>query len=212
MAKRSKAWAVFALSNTGVVGLNPTRGIDFCVRWICVKVLALQRADPPSEESYRLCIGLINWKREKDPKGCRATERERSAVCKIAARFWTKLTVGLLSYYCRQTLISYSFHDTEILPKSYKYLSEQNLFFSKLFSKPMLYIYLYLFFININLFNCSCNCICISFIVCSVSFIVCVVFVCCVCLSVVCYLCDVCYLCVVSYCSTLPPGKNPFVV
>jgi hypothetical protein len=25
-------------------------------------------------------------------------------------------------------------------------------------------------------------------------------------------LCDVCYLCVVSYCSTIPPGENPFAV
>jgi hypothetical protein len=47
------------------------------------------------------------------------------------------------------------------------------------------------------------------FIVCSVSFIVCVVLCAVFCLSVVCYLCDVCYLCVVSYCSTLPPGKEP---
>jgi hypothetical protein len=28
----------------------------------CVQVAALRRADPPSEESYRLCIGLRNWK------------------------------------------------------------------------------------------------------------------------------------------------------
>jgi hypothetical protein len=85
------------------------------------------------------------------------------------------------------------------------------------------------------LLNCSCNCICIVFIVCSVSFIVCVVLCAVFCLSVVCYLCDVfivcrvsfivcvflcavfclsvvCYLCVVSYCSTLPPGKLPFSV
>jgi hypothetical protein len=57
----------------------------------------------------------------------------------------------------------------------------------------------------------SCNCIC-CFIVCSVSFIVRVVLCAVFCLSVVCYFRDVCYLCVVSYCSTLPPGKNPFAV
>jgi hypothetical protein len=42
--------------------------------------------------------------------------------------------------------------------------------------------------------------------VCSVYFIVCVVLCAVFCFSVV------CYLCVVSYCSTLPPGKNPFAV
>jgi hypothetical protein len=31
----------------------------------CVYVAALRRADPPSKESYRLCIGLINWKAAK---------------------------------------------------------------------------------------------------------------------------------------------------
>jgi hypothetical protein len=32
VAARSKAWTVFASSNTGIVGSNPTRGIDICVR------------------------------------------------------------------------------------------------------------------------------------------------------------------------------------
>jgi hypothetical protein len=38
---------------------------------------ALRRADPPSKESYRLCIGLRNRKYVLDPKGCRAIERAR---------------------------------------------------------------------------------------------------------------------------------------
>jgi hypothetical protein len=33
---RSKAWDVFAHSNTGIVGSNPTRGMDVCVRLFCV--------------------------------------------------------------------------------------------------------------------------------------------------------------------------------
>jgi hypothetical protein len=38
----------------------------------CVQVAALQRADPPSKESYRLCIGLRNWKSCQGlTKGCR---------------------------------------------------------------------------------------------------------------------------------------------
>jgi hypothetical protein len=39
VAVRSKAWTVFTHSNTGVVGSNPTRGMDFCVRLFCVCVV-----------------------------------------------------------------------------------------------------------------------------------------------------------------------------
>jgi hypothetical protein len=43
----------------------------------CVQVEALRRADPPSKESYRLCIGLRNRKRGQGPtKGCRAIDRK----------------------------------------------------------------------------------------------------------------------------------------
>jgi hypothetical protein len=31
----------------------------------CVYVAALRRTDPPSKESYQLCIGLIKWKAAK---------------------------------------------------------------------------------------------------------------------------------------------------
>jgi hypothetical protein len=31
----------------------------------CVHIAALRRADPPSKESYRLCIGLRNWKKRR---------------------------------------------------------------------------------------------------------------------------------------------------
>jgi hypothetical protein len=57
VATRSKAWTVFARSNAGIVGSNPTRGMDVCVRLFCVVLCAgsaLRRTDPPSEESYRL--------------------------------------------------------------------------------------------------------------------------------------------------------------
>jgi hypothetical protein len=36
---RSKAWNVFALSNTWIVGSNPTRGKDVCPLLFCVGVL-----------------------------------------------------------------------------------------------------------------------------------------------------------------------------
>jgi hypothetical protein len=36
---RPKAWTLFSRSNTGVVGSNPTQGIDICVRLFCVCVV-----------------------------------------------------------------------------------------------------------------------------------------------------------------------------
>jgi hypothetical protein len=72
VAARSKAWTVFARSNTVVLDSNPIRGIDvfiICIYsvfvWSCMQVAALRRADPLSKESYQLCpsIGLRNWKK-----------------------------------------------------------------------------------------------------------------------------------------------------
>jgi hypothetical protein len=36
VVERSKAWTVFARSNTGILGSNPTRGMNVCVRLFCV--------------------------------------------------------------------------------------------------------------------------------------------------------------------------------
>jgi hypothetical protein len=44
-AARSKAWALFACSNTGVMGSNLIQGKDA----YSVQVAALQLADPPSK-------------------------------------------------------------------------------------------------------------------------------------------------------------------
>jgi hypothetical protein len=65
VASRSKTWTVFARSNTGFVGSNPTQGMDVCVRLVCVCVVlcvdsGLATGWSPSKESYRLCIGLRN--------------------------------------------------------------------------------------------------------------------------------------------------------
>jgi hypothetical protein len=73
VAALSKAWYVFARSNTGVVGLNPTRGMDVCVRVYSVFVLscdyiaALRRADHSSKESYRLSKMITNVKKRPVP-------------------------------------------------------------------------------------------------------------------------------------------------
>jgi hypothetical protein len=69
VAARYKIWFVFTRSNTGIVGWNPTWGMDVCVRLfcvstvLCVQVAALRRVDPPSKESYRLC--KRNWREVK---------------------------------------------------------------------------------------------------------------------------------------------------
>jgi hypothetical protein len=81
LAARSKAWTVFARTNTGIVGSNPTLCMDVCLRLFCDYVVlcivaALRRADPPSKLSYRLCKRSRNWKSWQGPtKGCRAINR-----------------------------------------------------------------------------------------------------------------------------------------
>jgi hypothetical protein len=53
----------------GFVGLNPTRGMDVCLRLFCF----CYPTDPPSKESCRLCIRLRNWKSgQGSTMGCRA--------------------------------------------------------------------------------------------------------------------------------------------
>jgi hypothetical protein len=68
VATRSKAWIVLARSNTGIVGSNPTWGLDVCVRLFCVQVAVLRWTDTPSKESYRLCKRLRNWKIGQSPQ------------------------------------------------------------------------------------------------------------------------------------------------
>jgi hypothetical protein len=61
VATWSKARTVFARSNAGIVGSNPTQVMDVCARGFsvflspCVYVAALRLADSPSKMSYRLC-------------------------------------------------------------------------------------------------------------------------------------------------------------
>jgi hypothetical protein len=69
-------------ANIEIMGSNPTWSMDVYVRLfcdcavLCVQVSALQRADPPSKESHRMCKRSINWKTVKaQKKGCRAIDR-----------------------------------------------------------------------------------------------------------------------------------------
>jgi hypothetical protein len=71
VATGSKAWTVFASSNTGVMGSNPTRSMHVCVRLFCVCVvlcagMGVSTGWSPSKESYRLCTRLRNWKSSQD--------------------------------------------------------------------------------------------------------------------------------------------------
>jgi hypothetical protein len=64
---RWKAWTVFALSNTGIVGSNPIQGMDVCVCLFCVFVVlcvgsGLATDWSPSKESYWLWIRLRKLK------------------------------------------------------------------------------------------------------------------------------------------------------
>jgi hypothetical protein len=46
VAARSKAWTVFARSNTGILGSNPTQGMDVCVLLFSVCVLIPRPRSP----------------------------------------------------------------------------------------------------------------------------------------------------------------------
>jgi hypothetical protein len=49
-----------------------------CAFILCFVLFCVWRANPPFKESYRLCIGLRNWKSGQGPtKVCSAIERQR---------------------------------------------------------------------------------------------------------------------------------------
>jgi hypothetical protein len=57
MAARSKALTVFYRWHTGIVGSNPTRGMDVCLSSVLccpVYVQALRWADSQAKESYQI--------------------------------------------------------------------------------------------------------------------------------------------------------------
>jgi hypothetical protein len=64
VAAQSKAWNVFARSNTGILSSNPTQGIDvcLCLFCVCMYVAALRRPDPTSKVSYRMYkVKELKW-------------------------------------------------------------------------------------------------------------------------------------------------------
>jgi hypothetical protein len=76
LAARSKAWTVFACSRTGIVGSNPTRGMDVCVRLFCVCVgSGFATGSSPVQGVLPTVKILRNWKSGQGPtKGCGAID------------------------------------------------------------------------------------------------------------------------------------------
>jgi hypothetical protein len=83
VAARSKAWNVFVRSNPGIMGSNPTRGMDVCVRLFCVcDVLCassvLATGWSPAQGVLPTVYRIKKLKNgQGTTKGCRAIERER---------------------------------------------------------------------------------------------------------------------------------------
>jgi hypothetical protein len=76
VAAQSKAWTVFARSNTGIVGSNPTQGMVVCVRLFCCVVLCvgsgLATGWFPDQGVLQTVYRLRNWK--MDPRSGRDLE------------------------------------------------------------------------------------------------------------------------------------------
>jgi hypothetical protein len=87
VAAPSTAWIVFARSNTGIAGSNPTRGMDICVRLFCVCVVlcvgsGLATGWHPVQEVLPNVYRLKNWKSGQGPQGlCRVIDKR--IVCII---------------------------------------------------------------------------------------------------------------------------------
>jgi hypothetical protein len=102
VAARSKAWTVFARSNAGIWVRIPIEAwMSVCVYSLfvlfCMYLADLWRADPPSKESYSVCIGLRNWKSGQCTKSCRAIESSSSSKGKdsmlnyLSTKPWRRL-------------------------------------------------------------------------------------------------------------------------
>jgi hypothetical protein len=58
----SKAWTVFARSNTGIVGSNPTQGMGVCLRLFCVCIgSGIATGWSPVQRVLPTVLGLKNW-------------------------------------------------------------------------------------------------------------------------------------------------------
>jgi hypothetical protein len=66
VAARSKAWTVFARSNAGIVGSNPTEGMNICVCLFSDCIGSGLASDwYPVQEVLPTVLGLRNWSETK---------------------------------------------------------------------------------------------------------------------------------------------------
>jgi hypothetical protein len=89
VAVLSKTRNVFARSNTEIVGSNPTRGMDVCLRFprVCFVVCMWRPWEGliPVQESYhlsiRFIISLINseWEQVREPNPSRYKKKKRNS-------------------------------------------------------------------------------------------------------------------------------------
>jgi hypothetical protein len=75
------ASTVFARSNTGVMGSNPTQDLEVCAFFVWVA--ALWQVHLLFEECYRLCIGLQNWKSSQGWAKCCGAIDEWMKVARV---------------------------------------------------------------------------------------------------------------------------------
>jgi hypothetical protein len=92
---RSKASNVFALSNTGIVCSNPTRGIDVCLRLFCVcdrkrscDVVIPSRRRPTS------CLRLRNWSETTRFIDCQNFKYEQQNY--VEEEYWVKYIMKVM--------------------------------------------------------------------------------------------------------------------
>jgi hypothetical protein len=104
VAPQSKAWTVFARSNTGIVGSNPTQGMDHCVSLFCVCVLlcvgsGLATGSSVVQGVLPTVYRLRNRKSDQGPKkDCRAIDREYQLIKVKKERLCTMLSRGMCHY------------------------------------------------------------------------------------------------------------------
>jgi hypothetical protein len=90
VAARSKAWNIFARSKAGIVGSNPTQGMDVCLCLFCVCIgSGLAMGWSPVQGVPPTVLGLRNWSE---------TKRFADAVCsKVGATGKREREIATLS-------------------------------------------------------------------------------------------------------------------
>jgi hypothetical protein len=98
----SNVWTIFVRSNAGIVGSNPTKGMDFYVRLFCVYVVLCVGSSlatgwsPVQGVPQSVLERLRNWRRCQGPtKGCRAMDELMNEWKSCSIMFSIKTPVKL---------------------------------------------------------------------------------------------------------------------